>query len=177
MGESAHLSPIVASPPWSSPGRFGREVPSFKISCRWSMPCNRLMRRELAMTLAKKSDWPELLPILSATVTVGRKPPRGDPREMPFIEWSFLFGSPRLSARGVRSAHDRSRKTEESDEPGQRKPLNIASDKLYYVNYEESRPAAETGLGRERRTGRSSGEALCCYCPAFILRGALSFFG
>jgi hypothetical protein len=65
------------------------------------MPCNRLISRELAMTLAKKSDWPELLQMLSATVTVGLKPPRGDPREMPFIEWSFLFWiAPPVGPRG-----------------------------------------------------------------------------
>ena len=50
MGESAHLSPIVASPPGSSPGRPGREVPFLEISCRLPIPGNRLMSREMAIT-------------------------------------------------------------------------------------------------------------------------------
>ena len=74
MGESEHLSPIVASPPWSSPGRLGREVAFVEISCQLATPCNHLMSGEMAMTWKnQKSDFPELLESLPATVILELK--------------------------------------------------------------------------------------------------------
>lgn len=153
MGESAHLSPIVASPPGSSPGRLGREVPFLEISCRLPIPGNRLMSREMAITKIRSQTSPSSS---NRFLRLRLRAPRRDPREtvsgLPVVGIELPLTATSVSAHGPEA-----RDTEEMLGNGPKESPNTLRPISYIMlTKKRVRIAARLEPAVKRKTGKSA---------------------